>query len=54
MGAQVHVIISYGRSECAICHKRILKGLKQITFNGWNASAIVHSDSNYCDIEKRI
>ena len=53
MGANTEITISSGRSICAICEKKIEKGLKQIAFESWNASARVHSESIDCDLLKR-
>lgn len=48
MGAFVEISISTGRSQCAICKSKIVKGLEQISFVGWNCSAKVHRDKRKC------
>jgi len=39
--------------KCAICKNPITKLQKQISFKGWNVSAIIHSDPQDCDAKKR-
>lgn len=47
-------VIKMGKGrKCVICHKPITKLQRQINFKGWNSGAIIHSDSQECNVKKR-
>ena len=52
MGASVRLREGTGH-KCYICNKPITKFQRQINFSGWNAGAIIHSDSMDCNRKKR-
>lgn len=52
MGASLEVRDGTGH-RCYLCGKKINKDQIQISFRGWNASAVIHSSPIDCKFRKR-